>query len=78
MRVGCCFTQWVGCIPFVIIANVAVIPEMHTAHKTPTKNVSCEVKAMSVPRSEYCCSFLMNGVNAPLRYERSLCYIQTV
>ena len=53
MRVGCCFTQWVRCIPTVIIADVAVIPEM------PTENVSCEVKAVSVPRSEYCCSFLM-------------------
>lgn len=48
------------------------------AHKNPTKNVSCEVKAMSVPRFGYCCSFPMNGVNALLRYERSLGYIQTV
>lgn len=63
MRVGCCFTQWVRCIPVVIIADVAVIPEIHAAHKTPTKNVSCEVKAMSVPRfwillflsDEWCC-----------------------
>lgn len=78
VRVGCCFTQWVRCIPIVIIADVAVIPEIHTAHKTPTKNVSCEVKAMSVPRFEYCCSFLMNGVAALLRYESSLHYSQTV
>lgn len=52
VRVGCCFTQWVRCIPIVSIANVTLIPEMHTAHKTPTKNVSCEDKATSVQRFE--------------------------
>lgn len=77
VRVGCCFPQWVRCIPIVSIANVTLIPEMHTAHKTPTKNVSCEDKATSVQRFEYSRSFLLSGVTALLRQESSFCSLKS-